>query len=251
MSLLPQRKKSPEEIAKLRETLGISGIPAEILPPSASGELPAEPAPSIEHVETIVPAIHQAVVIEDDDPLPLPTAPTAPADGPKPVHSLKRSERVPAPVATPHPSPAPARSGKPIRSLRKSEHLPQAAPLPASPTDSTLPYQRHSNHEIEEIRRREALALMNAGPNPRHFPAHTAIIIPGYLIPTAAAAGIWFYQIPIEATAGAALLALVIAAGIMWRKPISRHHAAFIAALTLFLIVFSALYYFPQLRHGT
>ena len=259
MSLLPQRKKSPEEIAKLRENLGIPGAAAETPQPSEPAAPPAEPAPPSYHVETIVPAIHEAAVVEDGDPLPLQTEPAAPVAGPKPVHSFKRSERVAAsssaPVLTAIPGIAIAtaanRAAKPVRSLRKSEQLPPAVPLPESPPDSRLPHQRHSDREIEEIRRREVLAMMNAAPNPRLFPAHPAIIIPGYVFPPAAAAGIWFYQFPIAATAGFAILSLAIAGLILWRKPISRHHAAFIAVLALFLIVFSALYYFPQLRHAT
>jgi hypothetical protein len=246
MSLLPQRKKSPEELAKLRETLGIPGAAAETPPPAK----PAVPAPA-PHVETIVPAIHQAAVVEDGDPLPLQTEPAAPAGGPKPVHSFKRSERMPAASAAPSPTAASSRSARPVRSLRKSEQLPLATPLPESPPDSALPHVRHSDREIEEIRRREVLSMMNAVPNPRLFPAHPAIILPGYVLPPAAAAGIWFYQLPIAATAACALVSLVISGLILWRKPISRHHAAFIAVLSLFLLVFSALYYFPQLRHAT
>jgi hypothetical protein len=249
MSLLPQRKKSPEELAKLRETLGIPGAAAEAPPTS---EPAAPPAPPPAHVETIVPAVHEAAVVEDGDPMPLQTEP-AHAAGPRPVHSLKRSERMPAPAATPVPTAAaaPNRTARPVRSLRKSEHLPPAAPHPESPPDSRLPHQRHSDREIEEIRRREVLSMMNAAPNPRLFPAHPAIIIPGYVFPPAAAAGIWFYQIPLAATAVLAILSLAIAGLILWSKPISRHHAAFIAVLAVFLIVFSALYYFPQLRHAT
>jgi hypothetical protein len=249
MSLLPQRKKSPEELAKLRETLGIPGAVAETPQPSE----PAAFTPPAAHVETIVPAIHEAAVVEDGDPLPLQTATAAPAAGPRPVHSFKRSERMPAPSATPvlTADAAVSRGAKPVRSLRKSEHLPPAAPHPESPPDSKLPHQRHSDREIEEIRRREVLSMMNAAPNPRLFPAHPAIIIPGYVFPPAAAAGIWFYRFPLAATAGFAIVSLAIAGLILWRKPISRHHAAFIAVLALFLIVFSALYYFPQLRHAT
>jgi len=248
MSLLPQRKKSAEELAKLRETLGIPGAAAE----TKETPEPSAPAPRTDHVETIVPAIHQAAVVEDGDPLHLQTEPAAPVAGPKPVHSFKRSERMPAPAAAPVPTPvAASRGAKPVRSLRKSEQLAPAAPHPESPPDSRLPHQRHSDREIEEIRRREVLSMMNAAPNPRLFPAHPAMIIPGYLFPPAAAAGIWFYQIHIAATAVLAILSLAIAGLILWRKPISRHHAAFIAVLAVFLIVFSALYYFPQLRHAT
>jgi hypothetical protein len=197
MSLLPQRKKSPEELAKLRENLGIPGAavkPHETTPPAA------------------------------------PSAPTA--------HTAPAAATV-------------SREARPVRSLRKSEQLPPATPLPESPPDSALPHVRHSKREIQELRRREVLSMMNTVPDKRLFPAHPAIVLPGYLLPPAAAAGIWFYQIPPAATAACALVSLAIAGVILWQKPISRHHAAFIAALALFLLVFSALHYFPQLRHAT
>jgi hypothetical protein len=48
MSLLPQRKKSPEEIAKLRESLGIPGIsPEESTAATAIATPPAETAPAM------------------------------------------------------------------------------------------------------------------------------------------------------------------------------------------------------------
>jgi amino acid permease len=47
------------------------------------------------------------------------------------------------------------------------------------------------------------------------------------------------------------VVALLFAAFIYFKKPLSLHHAAFIAVMSLFVIVFGALYYFPQLRHGT
>jgi K+-transporting ATPase A subunit len=47
------------------------------------------------------------------------------------------------------------------------------------------------------------------------------------------------------------VLALIIAAIIFFKKPLSVHHAAFITVAVLFVVVFGALHYFPQLRHGT
>ena len=120
-----------------------------------------------------------------------------------------------------------------------------------SPPDSNLPHLRHSDREIAEIRRREALALMNARPNPKLFPAHPALIIPGYLSAIAGAVGFYFYQFPIAATLAFATVSLVVATIIGIRKPISRHHAAFIAVMALFVLVFGALHYFPHLRHAT
>jgi hypothetical protein len=241
MSPLPQRKKSPEEIARLRETLGIPGS----APHDGETDAPQEENPC--PVDTIVPANHEATVVHTTDPAALPKP------APQPVHSLKRSERVAAPEAA---DPArstvtlPTQESKPVRSLRKSDRLP-STPYPESPPDSNLPHQRHSDEEIAEIRRREVFALMNAKPNPKLFPAHPGIIIPGYLSALAGAAGFYFYQLPIAATLAFTAVSLMVAAFIGIRKPISRHHAAFIAVIALFVIVFGALHYFPQLRHAT
>ena len=192
MSPLPQRRKSPEEIAKLRESFGIP----------AAGQTATEEAAE---AETPSPAL------------------------PQPVESA-------------------ADSAKPPRSLRKSD---EAIPRLESPPDSNLPHQRHSQEEIEAIRRREALTLMNTPPNKRLFPAHPALVAPGYLATAIAAAGIWFYRFPLWATALCALAALGVAGTLFMRHPVSRHHAAFIAVLALLLVVFASLYYFPQLRHPT
>jgi hypothetical protein len=148
--------------------------------------------------------------------------------------------------------PVQAPGHKSVRSLRKSEQVsPPSAHHPEPPPDSVLPHHRHSAGEIEEIRRREAFALMDAKPNPRLFPAHPALIVPGYLFAAGGAVGFYFYEFPMAATMACVAAALLVAAFIRIRKPISRHHAAFIAVLALFVIVFGALHYFPQLRHAT
>jgi hypothetical protein len=229
MSLLPQRKKSPEELAKLRENLGI---------PDAG---PKEPESTMAATTSPDRQVEEKATLQAEPPK---------QGQPRPVHSLKRSERAPAPES-PEQTPEVISQTKPVRSLRKSELQPSASALPESPPDSKLPHHRHSDREIEEMRRREAFSMMNAKPNMRLFPAHPGILIPGYLLPLAAAAGIWFYQLPIAATAGLALVSLLIAGHILISRPISRHHAAFIAMFAVFLIVFGALYYFPQLRHAT
>ena len=251
MSLLPQRKKSPEEIAKLRESLGIPGtLPDEN---EASSPNPATSA-FAPPVDTIVPAHHEAAVIHPPETAPLAPLPEPPPPGPKPVHSLKRSERIPAlPIeqAAPDPEPSP-HLPKPVRSLRKSEQIPVLITPPAEPApDSKLPFHRHSDKELNEIRRREALALLNAAPNPKLAVAHPAIIAPGYILAVTGASCFYFYEFPMEATAGCSAAALLIAGFIFLRRPISRHHAAFIAVIALFVIVFGALHFFPHLQHAT
>lgn len=239
MSPLPQRKKSTEEIVRLRESLGIPGSG-----PHEDGPMPEAEPP----VDTIVPANHEATVVHENAPAELPKP------APQPVHSFKRSEWIALREETRYPASAAAvpsvREIKPVRSLRKSEQAP--APLqPEAPPDSPLPHKRHTDQEIGEIRRREVLAMMNTQPNARLFPAHPAIIIPGYLSAIAASAGIYFNQFPIVATLALVALALAVAVFIAIRKPMSRHHAAFISVISLFVLVFGALHYFPQLRHAT
>jgi hypothetical protein len=236
MTPLPQRKKSSEEIARLRETLGIPGSgPHE-------GDSVPENAPPL--VDTIVPANHEATVVHENVLAELPKP------APQQVHSFKRSERVAGVDKIPAPIVQAPRERKPVRSLRKSEWVP-AEPQLEVPPDSPLPHQRHSDQEIAEIRRREALALMNAQPNPKLFPAHLGIIIPGYLSAIAGGAGFYFYQFPIAATLACVIFSLAVAITIGIRKPVSRHHAAFISVISLFVLVFGALHYFPSLRHAT
>ena len=217
MSLLPQHKKSAGEIAKLRESLGIHD-------PSSAAETPPPESTETSRPETEKP--HAA----------------------KPVHSLKRSERTPV-LAVEADSPEPAmihepREPKQVRSLRKSEQV------PLSP-DSTLPTHRHSDEEIQQIRRQESLAAPAPVTRLLVQKAHPVIVIPGYLFATASAVGYHFYDLQIAVTVACVVIALLFAAFIYLKKPLSLHHAAFIAVMSLFVIVFGALYYFPQLRHGT
>lgn len=184
MSVLPQRKKSTEEITRLRENLGV--------PPLQASDAPAEIA---------------------ENPSPAPQAPT-------PARTLPKSEQAPAPLT-------------------------QAA-------KSGLPSRRHSDDEIGKIRQREIIAqLAPPPPNPKLAAAHPALLVPGYLFAIGGTACFFLQDIPIAATAGSTLTALIIAAFISLTKPISIHHAGFIAVIALMVLVFGTLHYFPQLRHAT
>jgi hypothetical protein len=256
MSLLPQRKKTAEEIAKLRESLGVPGVsqPSDAAPAPDTTDNPPD------EVETIVATHHEATVVHAADPEPAAEpAPLPPPahHGPKPVHSLKRSERMPeepidethaeAPAALPL-SPAP----RAVRSLRKSEQAPRPEfPHSVPSADSKIPAHRHNDSELHEIRRREALAMLHPAANPKLAVAHPALIVPGYLLAIAGASCFVFYQFPMAATAACSAASLALAAFIFVRRPSSRHHAAFIAVIALFVIVFGVLHYFPHLRHAT
>jgi hypothetical protein len=141
---------------------------------------------------------------------------------------------------------------KPVHSLRKSEQVRLPVMPPVAPAANTnLPSQRHNNQDLQKIRRREALALPPLIANPKLVAAHPALLIPGYLSVLIGAAAFCFYQQPIAVSAPCAGVSLLIATFIALKQPLSRHHAAFIAVITLFVIVFGALHYFPQLRHAT
>lgn len=264
MSLLPQRKKSVEEIAKLRESLGIPALQLgeEALPVEPLTQTPGEIHARGESTSAAVPDLPTAELA------PIPQVET---HEPKVVRSLRRSERIPvlpvvdpdsfeeipapaAPEPIPTSSPLPVAQGpKPVRSLRKSEQV----PLPAIqrfevPVDSKLPAHRHSEREISAFRRQEAIAMQGAHDHhPASLTAHVGMIIPGYLFAVVGAVCFYFYELQLPVPAGCVAVSLVIAAYIFVRKPLSRHHAAFISVAALFVIVFGALHYFPNLQYGT
>ena len=270
MSLLPQQKKSADEIAKLRESLGIVAPPvaeetATEVPVIAAAPVPAAAPAILEAPVTVklaeLPAVSPMVPLPVDDAQPV-----------KQVRSLRRSERIPVlPVEEsgppPHhpshppegpaihiPAPLPASNGqRTVRSLRKSEQIP-LAPVHTPAPDSKLPIHRHSDKELNEIRRHEALAALAPAAHPQSLTAHLVQVIPGYLFAIVGAVSFYFYDVErreMRITAACVIVALLFATFIFFKKPLSRHHAAFIGVITLFVIIFGALYYFPQLRHGT
>ena len=263
MSPLPQRKKSADEIAKLREAMG---IPAESLAVEESvGQEPVvkqtAKEPEIEEKPILAELkIERPVTLPYTVPLPLVEVPfpIVSAGNARPVRSLKRSERTllahkeeleavePAPSATPD-------SGKVVKSLRKSEQVP-IIPIEdhTPPANSKLPVHRHSDGELERIRRQGAIQQMQAvGTDPQLQIAQLVLVILGYLFALAGPIGIYFYDVSITFTGAVTFIAAAIAGFILIRKPMSRHHAAFLSVIVLFVIVFGALHYFPQLQHGT
>ncbi|MBK1884465.1 hypothetical protein JIN85_18760 [Luteolibacter pohnpeiensis] len=207
MSPLPQRKKTAEELAKLREGLGIPDAP----PPGAPGvarELRNQPA--------------------------------NPANAPSPQKPLPQAGSAPLPP------PAPA---KPVRSLKKSERLPAPTSASSEPRTS-LPSYRHSQQDLDELRRREAFTAQSPAIQLQEITAHPALIGVGYaLVVGTLISAIMHTHGAILLSCGAIALAL---SGYMFiKKKRSRHHAGFIAILVIFTLIFSALYYFPQLRNAT
>jgi hypothetical protein len=140
-----------------------------------------------------------------------------------------------------------------VRSLRKSEQAPIPPPkkLPVS-AESLLPFHRHSDKELVELRHREALSHLNPVAAPNLTLAHPVLLVPGYLASIIGAVGFLYYNFEMEVTAGCLALALLLAMIIFIRNPYSRHHSAFISMAAVFVAVFATLHYFPQLtlQHG-
>jgi hypothetical protein len=178
--------------------------------------------------------------------LGIPNLPATPVPPPAPEVA-----RTPMPAA-PEPPPRPP---KPVRSLRKSERepAPQHRSRQSTSSFSKIPARRHNSDEIQQLRRRDAIARFSAEDHPLPFPlpAPRWITIPGYLLAFFGFSCHYWTNIPLSATAGAAGLALIVSLYILLRRPLSRHHAGFIACTTLFVLVFAALHYFPHLRHAS
>ena len=207
MSLLPQQKKSAEEIAKLRELLGHPGmLPSDEISPQEI----AKPDIMLEDLVQLV---------TPQTPLPPPSHPTEP------------------------------RPCKQVRSLRKSEQG-LASTIRTQAADSRIPIQRRSDHELNELRRRESLANLAPKPNPQSLVAHLVLVIPAYLLLAFSTIGCFFYDLEIAMVASAVAVSLIIAGFIFFRKPLSRYHAGFIAVIAFFLIIFGTFHYFPQLLNG-
>lgn len=179
-----------------------------------------------------------------------PVAP-APATPAPPAPAIAQS---PLPATIPQIAPIPASAPKPVRSLKRSER--EAAPRqrPARTSSfSKIPARRHDSNEIQELRRRDALSRFSAEEHPLPFPLPVPrwVTIPAYLCALFGFACHYWTEIPLYATAGSAGLALLVSLYILVRRPLSRHHAGFLASITLFVLVFAALHYFPHLRHAS
>lgn len=229
MSQLPQRRKSAEELAKLRENLG---MPAEApVPFSPENPLPPMPPRRGDHRQQNPPAP------------PTPDLP-APSPAPRPakaVRSLRRSERLPLP----------------------ERHT------PARSAFSALPATRHNEAELNEIRRLNAIHNLNPTPPDFRMAAASLLwIIPGYVFAFGGAAfaipqiyllhpytmmpGDGFHLMhPLSIVIAGEVLALAIAALIFYRRFYSRHHSAILAGIVFFTLVFAFLHFFPKLTHGS
>lgn len=223
--MIPEKKKTAEEIAALREGLGIlSATPAP-----APRPLPPEPMPE------------EYAKMEE--------SPFEPVDGAADPYEEPVIHLVPPPMP-----PRPRKMEiKPTHSLRKHD-LP-LAPATASRNRTEIPTRRHDSSGIAQIRKREALSatqLKRRSDPAAHIRKQIAspfLYIPGHLL-TFAAAVTAYQRVHFITPAALIGLATVIMIFIAWRKPRSRHHAALLFIAVFLTLVFGALHYAPLFQNG-
>jgi len=234
MSKLPKRKKTPEEIAKLRESMGLGDGPAPVTPPPPADAAGAtDPAPPF--------------------PAEIPPPQPPPAAAPQPVLPAASHPAPEMPAIEPQAPPEP----KQVRSLRKSERGPAPATKPQpAPSDSAtvLPSHRRTDFEINQLRRTQAFSVQSPG---THLIAQTVqplVAGMGYLCVFVAAVlpfiDHFFADVSRYIPGTLCLAGLAISAFIFLKKKRSLHHAGFISAIAILTLIFGALYYFPHLRNA-
>jgi hypothetical protein len=234
--MLPQRRKSAEEIAKLRESLGIPGeAQEETEEADVAIDQPAAAPTSVEEPEEELPATSSA---------------------PQRPEKEELQQKSPVP---------PARK---VRSLRKSEQKP--VELSPVETKSGIPVRRHDERELMEIRRIQATPPDKSIAYIQHLAAPWPLVVLGYLFPLVGAACglfaafspkitepdlqyLWLIKLsraPWLGNAGFGMLVACCTIGLLFagwfalKKPRSRHHAGFIVILAVLIAVFGIIHQF-------
>lgn len=252
MSPLPERRKSAEELAELRESLGIS---ADGPPPGVPGVRPDEGKTVIPAGTKGEPAKEEVPVVKADAVFEkLPEAEVAAEEGTeekpvvlKIVHSLKRSER--GPIEIPKVS-AESESGK-------------------------LPVRRHTEKELMRLKHQEPVASEPPAVHLQKLTLHRGIVVMAYGLiffcvglvllgeywskrptpdlPSLAIAdlvhGEGFGTQLLGFLAGSCVVILLFAGWMAWKKPRSRHHAGFLTIIAVLVLVFGLIHFLPEL-HG-
>lgn len=245
MSPLPERRKSPEELAKLRESLG---IPPDGQPPAEEKPTPPSEPPAPREIKQL-----------ESTPTPEPE----PAEEPVAEEAADAVPKV-RPKTPPH-------------SLRKSRSLEVDQPKPVRHReDGKLPSRRHTDDELMRMRRMETTAPPEASAAAylarQHASVPLVLLFYGFLVISlvlALAELLWiskagaidmpfdwlrdavsqpWWRTAVAAAVGAtSVVALVGAGWLAWRRPLSRHHAGFLTIGAMLVLVFGTLYFFPNL----
>jgi len=217
--MLPQRRKSAEEIAKLRESMGIPGATAPEEP-----VLPEDP---------VIPAAPAAA----EPPPPPPTTARIRPEA-RASRSLRKSERAPVVVRSPD-----LRDDAAIPIRRKSEReLMELRRIQQPQPDRSLAHLRGMEVPWPVIALGYLLPLSGA------LLGGFAAWAPGIQEPdfptlwlAALSRAPWLSIAGIASLAAFCGLGFTLAAWCAWKKPRSRHHAGFIGLLSLLVLVFGIL----------
>lgn len=107
-----------------------------------------------------------------------------------------------------------------------------------------IPDKKHSDRELNDLRKRNAFAVRPPVQAVVNLALHPILLAAVYLLTlTSAGLAIAALYIPALSCAGLSLLSSLV---IFWKKPRSRHHAAFIAIISLLVLVFGSVYYLAQ-----
>ncbi len=220
--MLPQRRKSAEEIAKLRESMGVPGVVAP-----AAEEPPADTPAALE-----APAAGSVVASG-------PVVEPLPPGTPKPVRSLRKSEQ--KVVERKVPSTPFGTAGIPVR-RRSDQELLEMRRIQATPPDQAIAHVRQLAVAWPLVALGYLLPL--AGALLGGFAAWSPRV-PELDFPARWMADLsrqpWLAGAGIAALSTFCVLGLLLAGWIAWKKPRSRHHAGFIGLVTLLVLVFGIL----------
>lgn len=265
MSPLPERRKTAEELAELRKSLGIPGAAAGEGDAGEDGGESAEATPAGEEKATEESAGAQGA--EGKGPAKAASA-AAGADGADGAAGAAGADDAEGDATD-------AVVLKPVRSLKRSERIaPIHPPKPVASESGKLPAHRHSERELMELRMSDL---------PRNLPAvhldqlHLGrakvaaiylLSLAGYglvfladwasNLPTPDLPARWIADFVHRPDLGRILsialgviggLVLLLSGLIWWKKPRSRHHAAFLTIIAVLVLVFGILHFLPE-PHG-
>lgn len=246
--MLPERRKSAEEIAKLREAMGLPGAAAA--EPEVSSAPPEE---EVSHEAAPSPAPAEARQSDQEETKPAARLAPASSEAGEPRHPINKT----------------------VRSLRKSEQGPVTASAVPRESAAALPTQRRSERELMELRRTQAAPPDQSIAYIKNLAVPWPLVTLGYLLPLGGALlgwlsvwtptvmepdfpAMWMADLsrkPWLGTAGLVslvvlcLLGLLLAGWFAAKKPRSRHHAGFITIISVFTVVFAILSKFSP-THG-
>ncbi|MDB6080073.1 MAG: hypothetical protein JWO82_3820 [Akkermansiaceae bacterium] len=217
--MLPQRRKTAEEIAKLREAMGLPGAEN---PDEAPQETPAgDPGPAA----------------PEPEPPPPPRV--------KQVKSLRKSERIPLSGDEEARRKKSADGVIPVRK-RTEQELMDLRRQTAAPPEKSIAMLASLGAPWWIILATYLLTILAAfiGWSSMAFHDLSDLDFPAqwiadlYVSPSGPDGGKWLMVV-------VSLLALALAGWIAWKKPRSRHHAGFVTIIIVLVVTFGIIYHQP------